>query len=368
MDFVAVVRSAKAALASDLHIIAGRPPLVRVHGSLQALPDTTILSGDDISAWFDEITNAKQKEAFKNTLELDFGYTIAGVGRLRCNVARQQGTVSMAIRLLPTSIPVLDSLALPPVCRELILAKRGLIIVSGPTGSGKSTTLAAMIDYLNKTHYRRVITVEDPVEYVYTSDKCTITQRELGDDTLSFAQALKHVLRQDPDVILIGEIRDLETASAVLTLAETGHLVLSTGHAPSTSQAIERIIDIFPPYERNLTQSRLASLLVAVCCQALVPRADGSGRVAAVEVMIANGAVRNLIRDGRTFQLPNTIRTHAREGMQLMDQALVELRLKSLINTETMLMFCHDREEVLKATGEQAGVERGEAREFAAAG
>ncbi len=234
----------------------------------------------------------------------------------------------------------------------MVLSKRGLIIVSGPTGSGKSTTLAAMMNHLNKTQYKRIVTVEDPVEYIYPNLKSSFTQRQLGDDTSSFAQALKHVLRQDPDVILIGEIRDLETASAVLTIAETGHLVLSTGHAPSASQAVERIVDIFPPDERALAQSRLASLLVAVCCQALVPKADGSGRTAAVEIMLANGAVRNLIRDGRTFQLPNTIRTHTRQGMQLMDQALVELHHQTVITTDTMLAFCHDRNEVLKATGQ----------------
>lgn len=357
MEFVEIVGRAKAASASDLHVISGRPPLARVHGALGPLPDTEALSPEDIRRWFEQITNNKQKEEFHNTFELDFGYTVPGIGRLRCNAARQQGTISMVIRLLPTSIPALASLNLPAVYRDLILNKRGLILITGPTGSGKSTTLAAMIDHLNQTRYSRVVTVEDPIEYIYTSRKCSITQRELGEDTLNFGGALKHVLRQDPDVILIGEIRDLETASAALTIAETGHLVLSTGHAPSASQAVDRIIDIFPPHERGLTQSRLGSLLIAVCCQALVPKADGSGRVAAVEIMLANSAVRNLIREGRTFQLPNTIRTHVHQGMQLMDQALVDLYGQGMITSESMLEFCYDRSEVLKAVGKEGGTE-----------
>jgi twitching motility protein PilT len=220
--------------------------------------------------------------------------------------------------------------------------------VSGPTGSGKSTTLAAMIDYLNQKESRRVITIEDPIEFVYTSKKCNITQRELGGDTHSFAEALRHILRQDPDVILVGEMRDLETASAAITIAETGHMVLTTGHAPSTYQAVERIIDLFPPHERTLVQSRLASLLNGIICQALVPRANGKGRVPALEIMLANPAVRNLIREGKIHQLPNAIRTNARQGMQLLDQALVSLHKDGIITTDSIYAFCNDREEVEK--------------------
>jgi twitching motility protein PilT len=210
-----------------------------------------------------------------------------------------------------------------------------------------------MIDYLNQTQAKRVVTMEDPIEYTYENKKCIITQRELGADTLSFAEALRHVLRQDPDVILVGEMRDLETASAAITVAETGHLVLTTGHAPSASQAVERIINLFPPHERHLTQDRLASLLLGIFCQALVPKADGSGRVAAIEVMLANTAVRNLIREGKTFQLPNTIRMHTRNGMELLDQALVRLYRAGTITREMVWDFCNDREEVAKLTGEK---------------
>ena len=216
--------------------------------------------------------------------------------------------------------------------------------------SGKSTTLAAMLDYLNKTENRSVVTIEDPVEYVYTNAKSTITQRELGADTTSFAEALRHVLRQDPNVILVGEMRDLETAAAALSVAETGHLVLTTGHAPSASQAIERVIDLFPPHERNLAQTRLASLINGVLCQALVPKIDGSGRVAAIEIMLANSAVRNLIREGKIHQLPNTIRMNQQAGMQLLDQALAKLYLDGKISAEMLFSFCNDREEAEKLT------------------
>jgi len=215
-----------------------------------------------------------------------------------------------------------------------------------------------MINHLNSKERRHVVTIEDPIEYVYSDMKCTIIQREIGSDTFSFAEALKHVLRHDPDVILVGEMRDLETAAAVLTIAETGHLVLTTGHAPSASQAIDRIVDLFPPHERHLAQSRLAFLLIGVLCQTLVPRADTSGRIPAVEIMLASSPVRNLIREGKTYQLPNVIRMHIREGMQLLDQALINLYLDRRIDRENLLAFCNERGEVLKAVGEAGGVEQ----------
>ena len=351
MDIFSLLHKAKELAASDLHLVVGSPPLLRINGSLEALDGMAPLAPDEVSQAFLQMTTPEEREEFHRHLELDFGYTLLGVGRLRCNAAQQRGAISLAIRLLPPEIPTIDELELPHICKELALKPRGLIMVTGPTGSGKTTTQAAMIRHLNTVESRHVLTLEDPIEYVHPSLKCAITQRQLGTDTLSFADALKYALRQDPDVILIGEMRDLDTAAAVLTIAETGHLILSTGHAPSAFQSVERIIDLFPPHERHLAQMRLASLLVAVLCQVLVPRADGSGRIAAVEVMLANPPVKNLIREGKIYLLPNVIRTHREIGMISLDESLVNLYLKRIISGETLLAFCNDRGEVEKLIG-----------------
>ncbi len=351
MDIIALLRTAKSRGASDLHMVVASPPLLRVNGSLESINGAAPLMASDINEAFLQVTSPEEREQFHRQLELDFGYVLSEVGHFRCNAAMQRGAISLAVRLLPPVIPTIDELELPKICKQLIMKQRGLFIVTGPTGSGKTTTLAAMIHHLNLNDSRHVLTIEDPIEYVYPSINCAITQRELGSDTLSFAQALKHVLRQDPDVILVGEMRDLETAAAVLNVAETGHLILSTGHAPSAPQAMERIIDLFPLHERTLAQTRLASLLIAVLCQTLVPRADGSGRIAAVEIMLANSAVRNLLREGKIYQLANTIRTHRDIGMISLDEALVDLYLRRIISGETLMSFCNDRQEVEKLIG-----------------
>lgn len=280
-------------------------------------------------------------------MELDFAYSLPWGGRLRCNVCQQQGAISLCARILPKMIPTIEELGLPVICKELIERPRGLILLTGPTGSGKTTTMAAMLQHINARERHYVVTIEDPIEYVFENDRCCFSQRELDVDTKSFGMALKHVLRQDPDIILVGEMRDLETASAVLTVAETGHLVLSTGHAPSAAQSIERIVDMFPPHERAMAQARLASVLLAVLCQALVPKID-SGRVAAVEIMLANAAVKNLIREGKIHLLPNTIRTHSNVGMQMLDEALVKLFQTGIIDWTTVRSFCQDPEETSK--------------------
>jgi twitching motility protein PilT len=351
MDVFALLRTGNSRRASDLHMVVGSPATFRIDGALVHVDGTAPLTPEDINEAFLQLTTPEERENFHRHLELDFGYTLPGVGRLRCNAAQQRGSISLAVRLLPPKIPTIDELELPEICKELALRPRGLVIVTGPTGSGKTTTIAAMIQHLNTHETRHVVTIEDPIEYTYPSIKCAITQRQLGSDTLSFANALKHILRQDPDVILVGEMRDPDTADAVLTVAETGHFILTTGHAPSATQAIERIIDLFPPHQRNLAQVRLASLLIGALCQTLVPRADGSGRIAAVEVMLGNPAAKNLIREGKIYQLPNVIRTHREMGMISMDESLVALYLKGVITGKAVLDVCNDRAEVEKLIG-----------------
>ncbi len=351
MDIFALLKTGKTKGASDLHMVVSSPPLFRIDGSLEAMNGSGPLTSDEVSQAFLQITTPEEREEFYRSLELDFGYTLAGVGRLRCNAAQQRGTISLAVRLLPAKVPTIDELGLPPIYKELAMKPRGLIIVTGPTGSGKSTSQAATIHHLNATERRHIVTIEDPIEYIHTPLKSAITQRQLGSDTLSWNEALRRILRQDPDVILVGEMRDADTAAAVLSIAETGHMILTTGHAPSVHQAIERIIDLFPPHERHLAQARLASLLVAVLCQVLVPKAEGPGRVAAVEVMLANPAVKNLIREGKIYLLPNVIRTHREMGMISLDEALVNLYLKKSISGETLLAYCNDRQEVEKLIG-----------------
>lgn len=351
MDILSLLKTAKSREASDVHLVVASPPLFRINGSLQPANGLTPISAAEVTEAFSQLTTPEEREHFSKHLELDFSYSAAGLGHFRCNAAQQRGAISLAVRLLPPQVPTIDELELPQICKQFISKKRGLIIVTGPTGSGKTTPLAAMINQLNLDESRHIVTIEDPIEYVHPSINCAITQRQLGADTLSFTQALKHILRQDPDIILVGEMRDFDTAAAVLNVAETGHLVLSTSHAPSTHQAMERIIDLFPPHERSLAQTRLASLLVGVLCQTLVPRADGSGRIAAVEVLLANTPVRNLLREGKLYQLPNVIRTHRETGMISLDEALVDLYLRKVISGQTLVSYCNDLTEVEKLVG-----------------
>jgi len=348
MNIFKLLDEAKAQNASDLHLSTNSRPLLRVNGTLEPMEGYSLLTKADLAEAFAQIATADERELFRRELELDLGYTLPDGTRLRCSVAQQRGVLSMAIRLLPPRIPSIDELELPQICKDIVMRLRGLIVISGPTGSGKTTTMAAMVHHLNQVATRHIFSIEDPIEYFQPNIDSVITQRELGHDTLSFPQALKHVLRHDPDVILVGEMRDTETASAALSVAETGHLILTTSHAPYAPQAIERIIDLFPPAERYLAQSRLASLLIAVLSQTLVPRADGSGRIAAVEIMLGNTAVRSLIRDGKIYQLSNAMRSYRNIGMVTLDEALVNLYTRRVIDAKTLFAYCADSEEVEK--------------------
>jgi twitching motility protein PilT len=338
--------------ASDLHLKVGAPPVLRIHGALIPCDsDSSGLTPEDTQEAFEHITTAEQRESFARELELDFAYSIAGLARFRVNAALQRGTISLVFRQVNWRIPPLEELGLPEVCKVLALKPDGLILVTGPTGCGKSTTLAAMLDYLNEREARRVVTIEDPIEYLFRDKQCFITQRELGADTRSFANALKRVLRQDPDVILVGEMRDLETIATALTAAETGHLVLATLHTPSAPGAIDRIIDVFPPHQQNQIRAQLSTTLQGVLYQTLIPRVGGNGRVPAVEVMIATAAIRNLIREGKTYQMPNIIQTGAQYGMQTLNQALRDLCQKGLITPADAFLKSDNPEELREWLG-----------------
>ncbi len=323
--------------ASDLHLKAGGVPVLRINGQLIPQDEMPEVTSQDMKQVFEEVTTDEQRSSFADELELDFAYQVNDIGRFRINAYLQGGIISLACRPVRAQILTLEELGLPEVCKSLVLKSSGLIVVTGPTGCGKSTTLAAMMNYLNQKEKRKVVTIEDPIEFVHQDKKCIFSQRELGTDTRSFANALKHALRQDPDVILVGEMRDLETMAAALTAAETGHLVLTTLHTPSAPQAIDRFIDVFPPHQQQQVRTQLSTTLEGVLYQTLVPRSDGSGRVAAVEVMLATAAIRNLIREGKTYQMMNAIQTGAQYGMQTLDQALLALCRNGIISREEAL-------------------------------
>lgn len=309
--------------ASDLHLSVGLPPVVRVDGKLVRLPYGP-LEPNDIQRLVYDIASSEQIQWFEKTRELDFSYGVKSLGRFRVNVYRQRSSVGVAFRAIPVQIPSFDQLKLPHVLRDLTKKHSGLILVTGPTGSGKSTTIASMIDLINSEKEGHIMTIEDPVEYLHRHKRCMVNQRELNTDTDSFDNALRAVLREDPDVILIGEMRDLETISAALTLAETGHLVFGSLHTRNAPQTIDRVIDVFPPHQQSQVRVQLASTIEAVVAQQLLPR-TGGGRVAAIEVLVSTSAVRNLIRDGKTFQIHSVIETGAQFGMQAMDKMLAEL-------------------------------------------
>ena len=337
--------------ASDLHLKVGGLPVLRIDGELVTQDDLAAITEAMMETFFHDMTTEKQREYFAAELEADFAYQTENSGRFRINLSRQGGSKSIISRPIKTDIPSSEALGLPAICCDLAMAKSGLVIVTGPTGCGKSTTLAAMMDYLNHNVKRKIITIEDPVEYIHRDIKSIFYQREIGRDTRSFSNALKYALRQDPDVILVGEMRDLDTMSAVLTAAETGHLVLTTLHTPGAVESINRFIDIFPPYQQPQARVQLASVLQGVLYQVLVPRADGRGRAAAIEVMLASSAVRNLIREGKNYQIMNIIQTSSQQGMQSLNKALAALSDSGIIERREAFAASTDEEELKELFG-----------------
>ena len=336
-----LLRTAKEAGASDVHITVGIPPKMRVNGKLIAMNYPRMAPADTLQALL-EIMNETQREKFEERGEYDMSFSIPELGRFRVNAFKQRGTVALALRLVGTRVPDVKELGIPESVVDLYTRKRGLILVTGPTGSGKSTTLAALIDTINKNREAHVITLEDPIEYLHRHDKSMVNQREIGLDTESYANALRAALREDPDVILVGEMRDFETISVAITAAETGHLVLSTLHTLGAASTVDRIIDVFPPHQQQQIRVQFANVLEAVISQQLIPRADGQGRVAAFEVLHANYAVRNMIRESKSHQLISVMQTNRKQGMITMDEAILQLYTDGVIGKEMAIQFASE--------------------------
>jgi len=335
---------------SDLHLTVGVPPLARINGKLTAL-DFPIIYPKDIEALLYSVLDQQQLQRLQEHWELDFSYSVSGVARFRGNIMFQRSSMSAVFRVVPFDIPDFHKLGLPPAIRSICNLTRGLVLVTGPTGSGKSTTLAALLNIINRERCENIVTIEDPIEFLHKHIKSTIRQREVGIDTHSFAEALRHVLRQDPDVILIGEMRDLDSIAIALTAAETGHLVLSTLHTQTAPLTVSRIVDVFQDHRREQVRQQLANSLRAVVCQQLVPTIDGKGRVAVVEYMVDTPAVRNMIREGKDHQLYSAIQTGHDQGMQTLDKALSDLYKNGKITREVALEYCVDRAEMERLLG-----------------
>ncbi len=327
--------------ASDLHVQVDTPPIFRVHGLL-SFSDLEPVSDEDIESYVYSIMNAEQKRRFEEFQHIDLSYAVPGVSRFRVNVYRQRGNIGTAMRVIPFETPTIEQWGLPPVIRDLASKPHGLVVVTGPAGSGKSTTLAAVVDYINNARKGHVITIEEPIEFLYQNKSCLINQREVGLDTDSFSSALRDALREDPDVIMVGEMRDLDTISNAITAAETGHLVFATLHTNSAAQTVDRMIDVFPPHQQSQIRAQLAATLQGVVAQQLVRKKDGTGRVAAFEIMLANPAIRNLIKDSKTNQIETVIQTSAQEGMKLLRDSLKDLCRQNVITEEEALTKVSD--------------------------
>ncbi len=341
MELKTIFEKAVQARVSDIHFIVNSPIMFREHGHLRPYNDIE-LTAEHCEDYVKEILTNDQLVTFETVGEIDLAYSVTGIGRFRINIFKQRDSYSMAVRTVTMTPPTIEQLGLPEVISRVAKKQRGLILVTGPTGSGKSTTLAAMISQINQTRNEHIITIEDPIEYLHTHGNCIVNQREIGSDSRSFADALRASLRQDPDIILVGEMRDLETISTAVTAAETGHLVMSTLHTLGATKTLERIIDAFPPHQQAQVRTQLSSVLEAVISQQLVPRADGKGKALAMEILLCNNAVRNLIREGKSHQIQTFIQTGKNVGMVAMDESLVTLYQKRLIDKEALMKYAID--------------------------
>ena len=357
MDINDLLKKANALDASDLHIKVGSPPIVRIYGELAPLTSEKKVSNEDAVKIATTVMNAAQTETFKRKNDIDLAYSVPGLGRFRCNIFMQRGTIGIVFRVIQMRIPTIDELNLPEVIKKLSMEQRGLILVTGTTGSGKSTTLASMIDLINTTRTEHIMTIEDPIEYLHRDKKSIVNQREIGSDTESFSKALRQALRQDPDIILVGEMRDFETIQTSLVAAETGHLVLSTLHTIDSTETINRIIAVFPPYQHKQVRMQLSSVLKGVISMRLIPKADGKGRVPAVEVLVATAMIKDCVLDpDKTKTIPDVIEQGALHyGMQTFDQSILGLYKSGLITYEEALRRATNPDDfVLKVKGIQS--------------
>lgn len=336
--------------ASDLHITVGVPPTIRRDGRLSIIDDNKLLPADT-EELVRSMLNDEQWIIYQEVGELDLSFSLQGMGRFRANVYKQRGTCCTAIRMVNLIIPALEQLGLPDIVKELAKRTKGLILVTGPTGSGKSTTLASIIDLINKDRDCHILTLEDPIEYLHRHNKSIVNQREIGNDSHSYAAALRAALREDPDVILVGEMRDIETIAIAVTAAETGHLVLSTLHTIGAANTIDRVIDVFPPHQQQQIRVQLSSVLQGVISQQLLVRKDRPGRVAAIEIMVANPAIRNLVREGKTYQINSQIQTGSKFGMQTMDGSIANLYRRGIISQEEALTHAGDQDNLMRYMG-----------------
>ena len=347
MDFIQIVKRAIEMKASDIHITVGVPPTARINGGLAHVIEE-ILTPEDTKSLVLEAIDEKQHKKLQQDGELDLSYSAEGIGRLRINAFKQRNSYSMAIRIINLTIPSMDELGLPDVVQKLAKTRRGLILVTGPTGSGKSTTLASMIDQINQDRSGHILTLEDPIEYLHKHNKSIVNQREIGLDSDSFSNALRAALRQDPDVILVGEMRDLETIGIAITAAETGHLVLSTLHTLGAAKTIDRVIDVFPPHQQQQVKTQLSSVLEGIISQQLLPTKDGNGRVASFEILVGTPAIRSLIREGKTHQIQTMLQTGTKHGMETMDMFLLKIYKAGKISKDSLLSYAIDKDMVLR--------------------